>query len=125
MKLQDIDKKHRELMGMIEFDCWICQSRQGLQVAHIISRSHLSTRWDFEPFGNCHMLCSKCHEHQHNHDPEFYKRMYIRRTADGSYDYLMFRANKKFDTGLDEVMAVLDREIAQLKGDGSGNIETA
>ena len=38
--------------------CVTCGSHDNPQVAHYISRSHISTRWDLR---NCNIQCSRCH----------------------------------------------------------------
>lgn len=56
----ECDKYSRELC--FERDghkCVRCGKDKGIQWAHVISRRHLSTRWDLD---NCLTLCAGCHK---------------------------------------------------------------
>ena len=120
IKLQDIDALHRELLGFIEYECWICGGRSALQVAHIVTRKALSTRWDFGPHGNCHMLCAKCHEHSHTVDTEFYERQYAKRFGESALECLKLRSKHVFSQPLREIKQQLATKLQSMKGDTHG-----
>lgn len=93
-KIRELDALHREVLVLKERRCWICGNSETLQVSHIMSRCHLSTRWDTEPDGNCHRLCDKCHRAAHQ-IPGWYEGCFERRIGLRKAEMLRERSRNK------------------------------
>lgn len=93
-----------------------CKKTDYLNVHHIYTRSHYSTRWDID---NAMILCSGCHSLNTNsahHDPDF-KEIIIAngiRTRE-FYDKLRMRAFTPAKNDLNLIKIALEQEIKKLK----------
>ena len=70
--------------------CVVCGSPNNLQCGHIFTCAHLSTRWDLEDDGDCHIQCGGCNlKHEHNAYP--YYNWYINKFGKDKFDELYIR----------------------------------
>jgi len=84
--------------------CDRCGSTKNLQCAHVLSRRHLQTRWDFEN-GLC--LCTKCHLFWAHKEPHEFVRWFDDKFGGRLYDELKKRANKTKNFNYEEKYAEL------------------
>ncbi len=66
------------------YKCVRCQSKNGIQWAHIVSRRHLSLRWDLD---NNLTLCGGCHLFWHHEPIQAVK--WFEETWPGRYEHLL------------------------------------
>ena len=92
------------LFGLERGRCYVC-GRTATDVAHIVSRTAVVTRWDTSAEGNCHLLCRECHENDHAYPKASkYKAEFVRKNGQGAMDVLVARARQKAPLGFAEGM---------------------
>jgi len=79
--------------------CYVC-GRMATDVAHIVTRTAVVTRWDVHPEGNCHLLCRECHDDDHaNPKASKYKAAFVRENGQDALDLLVRRSKVKAPFG--------------------------
>ena len=87
-----LDKVVTQILLKQGSQCVVCGSKTQLGCGHIFSRTHLATRWDITPDGNCHLQCWPCnYKHVHNQYP--YNMWYVHKFNQDKFDELYQRWN--------------------------------
>lgn len=89
--IRELDKLVRLVLWKREGRCYVCGGLPS-DVAHIFGRARLSTRFNVEPAGNCHLLCRKCHDDHHN-GGDAYVKTFVRLNGAKALDELRRVAN--------------------------------
>jgi hypothetical protein len=91
--IKKLDGLVTKILLLQDKKCVICGSDKQLGTGHIFSRTHLETRWDIEPKGNCHIQCWSCNfRHVRNTYP--YNNWFIKKHGEKEFDNLYQRWNK-------------------------------
>lgn len=90
--------------------CQICGKTDSLQCAHVLSRRHMQTRWDFD---NALCLCWNCHFNFAHKDPIGFARWYDKEFGADAYDKLKAKANKILPVDYEKILQQLQKVLAQ------------
>lgn len=105
---KEVDDLFREVIrGKYKSICVNCQSPYKPQVAHIISRSYYTTRWDIE---NAVILCLKCHMKFTSHPLEW-EQWIIKRIGQEEYEALKRKALSYKKINYRELAAILSDQL--------------
>ena len=88
--MKTIDTKHSLYIRSKGKRCVVCGNSKKLQCGHLFTRGHLSTRWDLENEGDCHIQCGGCNL-KHEHDAYPYYNWYINKFGKDKFDELHIR----------------------------------
>ena len=79
--------------------CVVCGTYENLQCGHIFTAVNMSTRYDIEDDGNCHIQCGGCNL-SHEYDAYPYFNWYINKFGKDKFDELHIRHKtiKKYST---------------------------
>ena len=93
--------------------CVVCDKSDNLQCGHIFTCEHLSTRWDLDNDGNCHIQCGGCNL-KHEHDAYPYYNWYINKFSKDKFDELHIRHMRIKKYSIPQLEDLLE-EIKQLR----------
>ena len=96
--------------------CVVCGSYDNLQCGHIFTCSHLSTRWDLEYDGDCHIQCGGCNL-KHENDAYPYYNWYINKFGKDKFDKLHIRHMTIKKYSIPDLEDLLERIKQLRKGD--------
>lgn len=113
LKVQ-LDKLMSELVILRDASCVTCGKRENLTNGHLLTRGHMSTRWNLK---NCNCQCVGCNFY-HEKDPSRYTSWFLKVYGVTEYEKLRdeFTTIKKWNReALQRVESELKSHIAQLK----------
>ena len=111
--MKAIDTEHSLYIRSKGKRCVVCGNSKKLQCGHLFTRGHLSTRWDLESDGDCHIQCGGCNL-KHEHDAYPYYNWYINKFGKDKFDKLHIRHMKIKKYSMPDLEDLLEK-IKQLR----------